>query len=173
MNKTLTILTTILISTMCFSQTAFKEEKAGHIFYVSLPDYMSKTIGLNTSATIQFKNTIKDVAGFIIEDNKEELKLAEMNYSYLNEFYDDFIKDFLMDEDKRKISKPQIKNVGKLNFIESDASYYDKDSKLEIYYFIGIAETSSDYYKVLCWSTLENKEKFKSDFQKILYSIKD
>ena len=109
----------------------------------------------------------------IIEDNKEELKLAEMNYSSLNEFYDDFIKDFLMDEDKRKISKPQIKNVGKLNFIESDASYYDKDSKLEIYYFIGIAETSSDYYKVLCWSTLENKEKFKSDFQKILYSIKD
>ena len=81
MNKTLTILTTILISTMCFSQTAFKEEKAGHIFYVSLPDYMSKTIGLNTSATIQFKNTIKDVAGFIIEDNKEELiKQADRCY---------------------------------------------------------------------------------------------
>lgn len=173
MNKKLIILAMILITTMCFSQTTFKEQKVGHIFYVSIPDYMNKTIGLNSSATIQFKNTIKDVAGFIIEDNKEELKLVEMNYSSINEFYEDFIKDFLKNEDKRNISKPQIKKIGELNFIESDASYYDKDSKLEIYYFVGIAETSSDYYKVLCWGTLENKEKFKSDFQKILYSIKD
>lgn len=173
MNKIFTILTTILISTMCFSQTTFKEEKAGHIFYVSLPDYMSKTVGLNTSATIQFKNTVKDIAGFIIEDNKEELRLAEMNYTSINEFHEDFIKDFLIDEDKRNVSKPQIKKIGETNFTECDVSYYDKDSKIEIYYFVGIAETSSAYYKLLCWGELENKDKFKADFQKILYSIKD
>ncbi len=173
MKKIYPILVTILINTMCFSQTAFKEEKAGHIFYVSLPDYMSKTVGLNTSAMIQFKNTIKDIAGFIIEDNKEELRLAEMNYSSINEFHEDFIKDFLIDEDKRKVSKPQIKKVGETNFMECDVSYYDKDADVEIYYFVGIVETQSAYYKLLCWGALENKEKFKTDFQKILYSLKD
>jgi hypothetical protein len=175
MKKTIAIFTTtlVLMTTTTFAQTTLKEYKAGHVFYVSLPDYMSKTTGLNTSATIQFKNTIKDVAGFIIEDNKEELRLAEISYTSLSEFYEDFIKDFVKDEDKRKVSKPQSKKVGETNFMECDVSYYDKDSKIEIYYFVGIVETSSAYYKILCWGTLENKDKFKADFQKILYSLKD
>jgi hypothetical protein len=175
MKKTVTIFTTalILLATTAFAQNTFKEFKAGHIFYVSLPDYMARTTGLNSASTIQFKSNIKDVYGFIIEDSKEELKLAELNYTSLNEFYEDFIKDFLKDEDKRKVSNPSSKKVGDINFIESDASYYDKEAQVEIYYFVGIAETSSTYYKVLCWGTLENKDKFKADFQKILYSIKD
>ena len=175
MKKTIAIftMTLVLITTTAFSQTTLKEHKAGHVFYVSLPDYMAKTVGLNSSSAIEFKNTIKDVAGFIIEDNKEELRLAEMNYTYISEFYEDFIKDFIKDEEKRTVSKPQSKKNGETNFMECDVSYYDKDSKIEIYYFVGIVETSAAYYKVLCWGTLENKDKFKPDFQKILYSLKD
>jgi hypothetical protein len=166
-------ITLFFISSISFSQTTFKEQKAGHIFYVSLPEYMNKTVGLNTSASLQFKNSIKDIAGFIIEDNKEELKLAEMNYSSISEFYEDFIKDFLIDEEKRNISKPIIKNIGGINFVECDATYYEKESKLDLYYFVGIAETSSSYYKVLCFGSLADKDKYKADFQKILYSLRD
>ena len=175
MRKKITILaiTLFFTNTIVFCQTEFKEQKVGHIFYVSLPEYMNKSIGLNSSATLQFKNTIKDIAGFIIEDNKEELKLAEMNYSSITEFYEDFIKDFAIDEEKRNVSKPLIKKIGDVNFAQSDVSYYDKESKLEIYYFVGIAETSSTYYKILCWGTSEAKTKYKTDFEKILYSLRD
>jgi len=175
MKKTITFFTTtlLLLATTTFAQTNFKEFKAGHVFYVSLPDYMTRTTGLNSASTIQFKSTVKDVYGFIIEDNKEELKLVELNYTSLTEFYEDFIKDFLKDEDKRKVSKPLSKKVGEINFMECDVSYYDKEAKTEIYYFAGIVETPSSYYKVLCWGTLENKDKFKADFQKIFYSLKD
>lgn len=163
----------ILIGNTLFAQTAFKDYKAGHIFNVSLPEYMTKTTGLNSAATIQFKNTIKDVAGIIIEDDKEQLRLAELNYTSINEFYEEFIKDFLNDEEKRTVSKPQSKKVGETNFLECDVSYYEKESKIDIYYFVGIVETPTTYYKLLCWGTLESKDKFKADFQKILYSIKD
>jgi hypothetical protein len=175
MKKTIAIFTTtlVLMTTTTFAQTTFKEYKAGHIFYVSLPDYMSKTTGLNNASTIQFKSTLKDVYGFIIEDNKEELQLLEIKYANLNDFYEDFIKDFVKDEKKRKVSKPESKKVGDINFMECDVSYYDTESKVEIYYFVGLVETPTYYYKVLCWGTLENKDKFKADFQKILYSLKD
>ena len=165
--------TLFFISSIGFSQTTFKDQKVGNIFYVNLPEYMNKTVGLNTSASLQFKNTIKDIAGFIIEDNKEDLKLAEMNYSSINEFYEDFIKDFVKDEEKRNVSKPLTKKIGESNFAVSDVSYYDKESKIEIYYFVGIAETSSTYYKVICWGKLEDKDKYKADFEKILYSLRD
>jgi len=175
MKHTIAFLTTtfFILSSITFAQTSMKEYKAGHVFYVSLPEYMSKTSGLNTSATIQFKNTIKDVAGFIVIDTKEELELADMVFTSIDEFYDHFIKDFIVDQEKRTISQTKSHTIGNVKFIECDASYLDTDSNMEIYYFIGIAETNNAFYKVLCFGSLENKETYKTDFQKILYSIKD
>lgn len=162
-----------LVALTNYGQTSFKDLKVGHVFYISIPDYMSKTTGLNTSASIQFKSVVKDVYGFIIEDSKEDLKLAETNFSSINEYYDFFIKDFLKDEDKRSISTPNSFKKGQNNYLEIDASYFDKDAKIDIYYYVCVVETKDSYYKVLCWSSLENKDKFKADFQKIAYSLRD
>jgi hypothetical protein len=172
--KTIILATALfLINAVAFSQTSMKEYKAGHVFYVNLPDYMNKTVGINDASTIQFKNNIKDIAGFIIEDNKEDLKLADMLYSSIDEFYSDFIKDFIKDQEKRSISNPISKTIENRKFIECDASYYDNEVKSELYYFVGIVETKDAFYKVLCYCSLEDKDKFKSDFQKILYSLRD
>lgn len=175
MKRTITSLSIILafITTNIFAQTNLKEYKVGHVVSVSLPDYMSKTMGLNSSSILQYKSTVKDVYGFIIEDNKEELTLVEMNYSSINEFCEDFAKDFLKDEKKKTFSYPEYKKIGDINFAEFDATYYDKEVKTEIYYLIGIVETKTSYYKVLSYTSKENKDKFKADFQKILYSLKD
>jgi hypothetical protein len=163
----------LLMSTAFFAQTTMKEYKAGHTFNISIPDYMAKTADLNSSAAIQYKNEVKDIYGIVIFDTKEELGLLDMNYTSISDFYEDFIKDFLKDEEKRTVSKSKSTKKGDMNFIESDASYYDKEINNSIYYFVGIVETKTAYYKVLSWSSLENKDKYKADFQKILYSIKE
>lgn len=169
----ISILILIALSNLSISQSTLKEYKAGHSFKISLPDYMSKTSGLNSSSAIQYKNVVKDVYGFVISDTKEDLALVEMKFSSINEFYDNFIVSFLKDEEKRIIAEPKLSKKNDINFLEVDVSYYDKEAKVEIYYLIGIVETKTAFYKVLSWSTLENKDKFKSDFQKILYSLKD
>jgi hypothetical protein len=133
---------------------------------------MNRTTDLNDDACFQFQSEVKDVYGYVIEDNKEELKIAQLNFSSVKEFYDQFIKSFVEGEEKVKQSTP-IERKGAINFIEADVSFYSKEAKTEIYYFIGIVETKTAYYKVLCYCSLENKDKFKADFQKILYSLKD
>jgi hypothetical protein len=163
------VLTTIDIS----AQTTLKEYKVGHIININLPEYMSRTMGINSSALFQYQNSIKDVYGFVIEDNKEELGLVEMNYSSINEFCEDFAKDFLKDEKKKTFSYPEYKKIGDINFAEFDATYYDKESKGEIYYLVGIVETKTSFYKVISYTSIGNKDKFKADFQKILYSLND
>ncbi|MFN8276651.1 MAG: hypothetical protein U0T84_04140 [Chitinophagales bacterium] len=162
-----------LVSTFSLRAQAVQEIKVGHIFYATIPDYMSRTVGINSAAALQFKNTVKDIAGFIIEDNKSELKLADLNYASLDEFYEAFIKDFLADQEKRKISKAESKTIGDRKFIWCDASYYDKDAKMDIYYFVGIVETKDAYYKVLCYGGMDSKVKYRSDFEAILFSVKD
>ena len=174
MKKTIAIFAVILFTAFAsFGQTSSKEIKVGRIFYITLPAYMTKTVGLNDAAAIQFKNTIKDVYGFVVEDTKEEMKMVEISFATINEFYDNFIKDFLKDEEKRKVSAIDTKKKGEINFVESDVTYYDKNSKSDICYFVGIAETKTSFYKVLTWCALENKAKYKADFQKMLYSIRD
>ncbi|MDF3079172.1 MAG: hypothetical protein K0S09_3061 [Sphingobacteriaceae bacterium] len=153
--------------------TTLKEFKAGHVFYISLPEYMNKTVGLNSASTIQFKNAVKDVYGFVIEDTKEDLVMADMQFTSINEFYDNFIKDFLKDQEKRTVSAAKYSESEGIKFAESDASYYDKEIKASIYYLVGVVETKSAFYKVVSWAALENKDRFKSDFQKILYSLRD
>ncbi|WP_051189500.1 hypothetical protein [Daejeonella oryzae] len=166
-------ITLMILSKGVFAQSQSVEYKAGHSFNISLPDYMSKTSGLNSAATIQYKNAVKDVYGFVIFDTKEELSLVDMNFASIDEFYEEFIKDFLKDQKNRQISKPESKTIGEYKFIQSDASYYDEDVKGDIYYLVGVVETKKTYYKVLSWVLAENKNKFKEDFQKILYSIRD
>jgi hypothetical protein len=175
MKKQIITLTFLILSLInsASSQTATKEHKAGHVFYVSLPDYLNKTTGLNDAATIQFKNEAEDIAGFVIEDTKESLTLPEMSFATLKDFFDQFIKDFLLEEKNRKISPATSQTKGSLKLMECDASYYDNDLKTDIYYFVGVAETKDAYYKVFCFCALENKDKYKADFQKILYSLRD
>lgn len=168
------LLVTLLAQTpTLFAQTTPTEYKIGHVVSISLPDYMSRTMGLNSSSILQYKNNIKDVYGFVIEDNKEELVLVDLKYSSINEFCEEFAKDFLKDEKKKTFSYPEFQKKGDINFAEFDATYYDKEAKIEIYYLVGIVETKTSYYKVLSYTSKANKDKFKADFQSILYSIKD
>lgn len=175
MNRKITIFMMALtfMSTAVIAQTKLKPYKAGHIFDISLPDYMNKTAGLNTSAAIQYKSEVKEVYGCVIYDTKEELGYIELNYTSVDDFYNDFMKDFLTDEEKKSISKPVSKKIGDINFIETDASYFDKEANMEIYYLVGIVETKKAFYKVMSWTSKDKKDTFKADFQKILYSLKD
>ena len=162
---------TVLVS-LSFGQGS-KNLKAGNIFSIEVPEYMSRTVGLNSAATLQFKNEVKDVYGFIIEDSKEELLIAEKNFRDASEFYDYFIKDFLVGEEKREIAKETKKSRNNLNYVESEASYYDAEYDIEIYYYLGIVETKNNYYKLICYTSKANKDQYKDDFRKILYSLKD
>ena len=169
----ITFMAVLFFSLTMFAQTNMKNYKAGHTFEVSIPDYMTKTTGLNDAATFQFRNSVKDIAGFIIFDTKADLELVELKYTNAQEFYDEFIKDFLAKQKNRNISEPKIQTVGDNNYVECDASCYSKESKTDIYYFVGVVETKNAFYKLLCFGGIDNKEKYKADFQKILYSIKD
>lgn len=168
----LTSVGTLLVSNLASSQTKFNEQKAGNIFDIAIPDYMSRTVGLNDVATIQYKNSMKDIYTIVIEDSKAELAIAAIFYSSLQEFQEEFDKDFIKEEEKRTSNIPLFTTKNDINFVEYDVSYYDKELKIEVYYLVGIVETKSHFYKVLSWTNLANKEKYKADFQKTLYSLK-
>ena len=161
-----------LCMNLSFAQNDIKELKFGIPFTISVPNYMTRTIGLNSVACLQFKNSVKDVYGIIIEDSKEELTLAELNYASLTEFTEVFRKDFLKDEKSKVFTAFTQKKIGDVNFSEFDANYIDSENNTEIYYLVGLVETKSAFYKMLLWTSSPQKDIYKEDFRKILYSFK-
>ncbi|SNR40083.1 protein BatD [Flavobacterium sp. ov086] len=145
--------------------------KAGHTFNISLPVYMSKTSGINSYSAMEYKSEKNDVRGYIIYDHKKNNNLPE-SYA-VNDYYEAVIKDYMTYEEQRKVSAPEFLKKGPINFIETDMTIFDTEKKKTIYYFIGIAETNKAFYRIISWTPEENKTKVKTDFQNILYSIKD
>lgn len=164
--------TVLFFSIIVSGQTKFNQQKAGNIFSIDIPDYMSRTVGLNDVATVQYKNSVKDIYTIVIEDSKEELAIADIVYSSLKEFQEEFEKDFIKQEEKRTSTAPLFTTKEGINYVEYDVTYYDEELKIEVYYLVGIVETKSHFYKILSWTNVANKDKFKVDFQKILYSLK-
>jgi hypothetical protein len=63
--------TVLLFSVIATGQTTFNQYKAGNVFDIAVPDYMTRTIGLNDVATVQYKNSVNDIYT-IVEDSKED-----------------------------------------------------------------------------------------------------
>ena len=109
----------------------------------------------------------------MIEDSKEELSIAEMKFTSVMDFYEYFIKDFLISEKKRKVSAPVSLTKDGVNYIQSELTYYDKDSKFEIYFNITIAETAGYFYQILSFTSEENSNNVKADLTALGSSLKE
>jgi hypothetical protein len=172
--KTTLILTLLLTSSSIFSQTKLKEYQAGKVFSVSIPDYLTNTVGYNDFATFQYENLDKGISGYAIIETKEEIELSEKEYgTSIGDFYNAYAKELLPDAEARSFSKTQFKTIGEIKFAEGDFSYFDGELKEDMFCLVGVVETKSSFYIVYSWCLAKDKTKYKSDFQKILYSIKD
>ena len=156
-----------------FAQTTFNSVKTGHTVSFSVPDYMSRTTGINDVSFLQFKSIPKDVYTFMIEDSKVELDIVEMKFSTVMDFYEFFIKDFLISEKKRKVNTPVSFKKDNVNYVQTELTYYDKDSKFDIYYNITIAETAGYFYQILSYTSEENSINVKADLTALGSSLKE
>jgi hypothetical protein len=173
MNKKSTIIFSIVLlnTSLITAQTKFEEKKVGHEYYISIPEYMTKTLELNDVALAQYQNIEKEIYCIVIEDSKEDLKLVDLHFNSADEFYEDFILDYKSNFETNEVKNKKIFKVGNNSYIQCDFTY-DTD---EVYYsmLITIVETKNYYYKVLSWTIPEYKEKYRSEFEKIALSLRD
>ena len=170
MKKSYLIYFFILLSSLCYSQ-GFETKQGGHVYSLEVPNYLKKTYDLNDVATLEYKNLIKDVYLVVVEDEKEELKSVEMEFSNSNEFLEYFIKDYYIDAEKRELSETKEFNNNGNKFSQVELTFQDADG--EYFMLITIVETKTHFYKILNWTALKNKDKYYKDFIKTAKSLQD
>lgn len=153
------------------SAQQFATKKGGHCFTMDIPEYMTITYDLNDVATLQYQNTAKEAYVIAIDDSKNHLEFVGLKFMNAREFLDDFIGAYKKDADKRK--QGEIKE-----FVANDNKHAQvelswTDEELDYAMLITAVETKTHFYKILCWTLKEHKDKLEKDFIAIAASLKD
>lgn len=146
----------------------FTKKSFGHVISMEIPDYMTRTIDLNSSATVQYQNTKKETYLVLIEDSKEEMELAGMK-STLNDFFNEFINDYTAEFENYKPEPVTDFMIGNLSCKQGCFSF--KSGEVDIYMIATIIESPQYFYKMLTWTLAKNKDLYKKDFDKLIKSF--
>ena len=132
---------------------------------------MAKTYDLNDVATLQYSNTIKEAYVIVIEDSKDELNSLSMIFQNPKEFLENFTKDYQLESANRTISEINEFESNENPHAQVEMGWNTEDGNF--YMIITAVETKEHFYKILCWTILENKDLLKNDYLTISKSLMD
>ena len=159
----------------CFMVNAqsagFSTRKGGNCFTLDVPEYMTKTFSLNDVASLQYQNTAKATYIIVIEDDKDNLQEVGMKFTGPKDFLESFSNEFKKDMVKRKLTPTtEFKSNGN-GHAQTELFWTEDDT--DFYMMITGVETAGHFYKIMCWTTLENKPRVEADFRRISKSLKE
>lgn len=155
----------------CTQPSKFTEVNISGQYTVRLPDWLERTTQLHKEANLQYQNTEKEFYLVVLNENKKELKQYHLDHnlkSYFNQ-----IKFQLADSVKADTSKI---NGKQLQLKSGNALVSDIQGEINnesIYYKFAVIETPKNYYQVIAWMLLEDKEKYAAQIDTLLTSFKE
>jgi UDP:flavonoid glycosyltransferase YjiC (YdhE family) len=143
----------------------------GHIYKISIPEYMVKTYELNDVASIQYQDTTKEAYIIVIEDAKDQLESLGIKFTDAKNFLDEFVVDYKIENEKRSLKNAsEFKANGNAC---AQVELYWTEEETNFFMLITIVESKTHFYKILNWTISENAPNLKNDFIAISKSLKD
>lgn len=170
MKKILLSIAVLLISSALYSQK-LTTQRGGHCYTMDVPDYMIKTYELNDVASLQYVNSAKEAYVIVIDDVKDQLQTLGIKFTDAKDFLKHFTADYKKDAKKRRLSSVTEFEANGNGHAQVELSW--KEEKSDFYMLITAVETSTHFYKIMCWTTVNNLDKLKEDFVAMSKSLKD
>ena len=170
MTRIYVLLLSAMISFTSMAQ-GFSVKKGGNCFTLDIPDYLTRTFELNDVASLQYQNSSRSVYVIVIEDDKAQLESLGMKFVNARDFLDNFANDFKKDfQDRKQVYLKEFTNNANKH---AQAELYWKEEDNDFYMLITGVETPGHFYKIMCWTPLENKAKINDDFLRISKSLRE
>jgi hypothetical protein len=117
-------------------------------FSINLPQDYKRTIGNNHLASVQWEHNELEIYGYLIFENIDELKIAEINTD-LNSYTDLALKDFIDYENYKLIESKRYKTKNGKETICKLISYYNPDLDVTILLQLNSYATKNFIYKMI------------------------
>ncbi len=139
------LLVYLLSQPMVLSQTNLIGAES---FSIQLPQDYKRTIGNNHLASVQWEHNELEIYGYLIFENIDELKLAEINTN-LNSYAELALNDFSDYENYKILASKTYKTKNGKETICKLISYYNPDLDVTILLQLNVYATKNFIYKMI------------------------
>ncbi|MDR6966743.1 hypothetical protein J2X31_000741 [Flavobacterium arsenatis] len=153
----------------CNSKTEYQTITVDNKYSLEIPDFMSEAKNLNTEASLQYQNVLREFYVIVLDEPKTEFPNQEA--INLEEY-----KNIVLENLKMNLSEPTISPVEDtiINGLKAKLfSVSDNTENIEIYYQFAYIESNSHFYQIMTWTLENRKDKFSLDMDKIIASFKE
>jgi hypothetical protein len=182
MNKFFSIIILLLL-TSCVENTNTNKQNERKIvenkYSVFIPEYLSKTTGLNQYTTFEYENIEKDFYVIIMDESKDGFSETVEKNIYdvtpnINGYYE-VVKNHFKNETNLKDFKV-FDEIFELNNAEKKITFtmtgIDMTDNYPVYYRYSIIESKTRYYQIMSWTNQKNAKKVISDMNNIINSFR-
>jgi hypothetical protein len=120
---------------------------------------------------LQYQNIQREAYSIVIEDEKAMLESLGIKFVDAADFLEQFIAEYKVGSENRKTSLHTTFNANGNPSAQIELEWTEEVG--DFYMLITVVESKTHFYKIMSWTLAGNKDKLKSDFQKIAKSLKD
>lgn len=136
-------------------------------FSVTLPLQFKRTIGNNDLAVVQWEHLDKEIYGYVLFENIDELKIAKINHD-LTYYADIALNDFSDYTNYKLIQSRKYNTVTGKETEEREFTYDDEENNIHFHTIINVYKTSNFIYKMINFGSEETFNEGKKDIEYII-----
>ena len=178
--KTSTLLFLAVFFSSIFSAQQMKEYKFGTPITMSYPVGYVKVYDLNDVAVAQFTNAVDSKYAIVLQTEKDNLTFVQVEFANIKEagnyYFTNIITGLKDDLSKKQSETKEISINGYKaaeSIIEGTLIDDESDNSAQLFYYYVVVETPKNYYQILMWSDLKDKNKNLEEFKKIAKTFKE
>jgi hypothetical protein len=147
-------------------------------YSIELPKFLSKSKTLNTQASLQYQNLLREFYVIVIDESKDDVHDIVNNDENLFHISTDFdgYKRLITENANLTINFNQI-NVEKTNRVNTMLAHIQSmEGEIEdykIYYKLALIEGKKHYYQIFVWTLYNNKKEYDHLMDDIINSFKE
>ncbi|MDH5381546.1 MAG: hypothetical protein OEW75_11870 [Cyclobacteriaceae bacterium] len=167
----------IFILSAC-GETTFDKTTINNLYSLDIPSFLSKSEDLNDDASLQYQNVFKEFYIIVIEETQEEFH----NLVVENEMEDIYSADFegytqavvdILREDIDIYDETTVLDTIINGLSSKKIEISGKSEDVEVYYNYTLVQGKDNYYQILTWTLLGNKEDYVKDMNRMTNSFRE
>lgn len=166
-NLLLLVITLLFIPKSTFAQTKLI---GAENFSVSLPQQFKRTIGNNDLAVVQWEHLNKEIYGYVLFENIDELKIANINHE-LAYYADIALNDFNDYSNYKLIKARKYKTSNGKETEERELTYDDEENNIHVHTIINVYKTSNFIYKMINFGSEDTFNETRNEIDYIINKL--
>lgn len=158
----------------CNTETKYENIEVTEKYSLDIPDYMKSIDLQNEEASLQYGNEIKGHFVMIIDETKEALINAGLDFSV--EDYADFAVDYLkqsLTDAKVKRMTDEVQNINGLEAISYKIWGVFTEVDEDIFYYMTIYKSDNNYYSMSTWTLGSRENRYTNNMETMINSFKE